>query len=388
MPVQKQQSLLAKTLGKQLAEAHKQHKDAPVELGQQRLPAGIENGVAQLRDMKFSVYEKGTHAGKPFFMASGVCVEPKVFNGTTCEGRRTNGITPLPLCDTPEKSSKKTFSDHWADFLNIMKMFKVDMPPDRISPTETQEAAALRIENYFIAAVEALKKQQPYFAFRTWQGQKQTTGPYAGKEPLVNEQWQGVIDYTPSANGDTAVVDDTAPPTDMQPNEPFTEPEQTAEHPTDATSTGGEEVDIATLLAVADADPQGTTPEGKQACEYVQNAALAAGVTEDQIAATQNWSEVWALIPTGDAEPQAEPEAPPAPPPPPKKGDKVKYASRDAKGAVVVDPKSKKPVAAQEYEVTSSDPKSKTVTLTNVKTKGPLVGADKKLLKVKWEYLE
>lgn len=198
MPSGTGKSNLLSSIAGDLNKAHQQFKGAPTEYDTGgSLPAGIDNGVAQLVDMKFDLYKSGDNKGKPFFSASGVVVSPTHVGGQKIEGRRT--YIREPLCATPNKS-RKTFADHWGWIRNEISKFLGDGEIDKLkNPAE-------EIENVIIPA---LLKQKPYFQFRTWKGTKQTTGPYAGKEPLTNEVWNGKVEYNPDASDDDGVSDST-----------------------------------------------------------------------------------------------------------------------------------------------------------------------------------
>jgi hypothetical protein len=68
---------IGRMLGAKIAEAHEAHKDTPVEYGNQRIPEGIENGVAKLVVMTYGDYKDDKMKGKKFFRAAAVVVEPK-----------------------------------------------------------------------------------------------------------------------------------------------------------------------------------------------------------------------------------------------------------------------------------------------------------------------
>lgn len=346
MAEQQEVSLIAMGLGAAIAEAFEAAKDAPVEFGQQRLPGGIENGVAQLTTMSWSTYKTGDNKGKPFFRAAGVVVEGVTDKGTDKErswaGQQTSIM--IPLHATPNRQTKTTLAHHYADFLNVFKQFQVSMP-DGMRPGESREAMGARVDAYFKAAAKIMTDPSKplYFAFRTWQGKKQTTGPYAGKEPIVNEEWQGLIQYSPApeptANG--AIRDHTLAPAGANPTAPipttltaprFEEPPMTsrqttvgggtftappaqaapAPFPTPAATPAAAPpvapppppiqaapapepsgpTDWSELGLFADDDPNGATAEGKAAVFAIQDAAMKAGLTAEQIGGAASWSAV------------------------------------------------------------------------------------------------
>lgn len=189
---------LAAKLGPQGQKALDTHKnDETVYSAGGNLPAGIEGAIAELVDVKFGIYKEGKHKGEYFFMAQGVVREPKtvrVDDGFSVsadgrevpiEGLRTS-IGPEALCDTPEKTgekSRKTLDQHLQWTLNELR--KLGLGTAELSDVANLEASA-----------QALKEAGVMFRFRTWKGAKQTTGPYANREPTVQHQWLGATEHS------------------------------------------------------------------------------------------------------------------------------------------------------------------------------------------------
>jgi hypothetical protein len=162
--------------------AHAKVKDNETKAGNPELPPGIEGGIAQLTDCKFSYYKTGDLKGKPMFMASGVCIAPKEHEGVPTEGLSTR-IGPEPLCDTP-KRTRKTFDDHLDWIENIFRLLGIDTSD--IEFTDLEKVA------------KDLEERKPYFRFRTWRGKPTKQFP----NPRTNHEWNGVVeDYDPSADG-------------------------------------------------------------------------------------------------------------------------------------------------------------------------------------------
>lgn len=185
MAMNKSKSSLAGKLGAKGAKAFDQHKSDETEFDAGgRLPAGIENGIAQLSTCKFGVYEKGDNKGEYFFMAAGIVTEPKVQDGIPIEGLRTQ-IGPEPICDTPKASKKKMMADHWAWVLNELRKLGL----------ETEGLTIEEIES----AVAELEKDAPFFRFRTWKGQASKQYP----NPRLNEVWGGVVEHEDKEEDDT-----------------------------------------------------------------------------------------------------------------------------------------------------------------------------------------
>ena len=183
--------LIAK-LGDKLRKAHENHKADDVKYDANGgLPAGIENGIAQLKTCKFGQYEKGDNKGEFYLMMTGIIVEPKAHEGVPVQGLRTSIMEPM--CDTPTRS-RKSVDDHVAFVYNEFKKLGADTAD--ADPDNLEELAA------------AVQEAAPYFRFRTWKGSVATSGQYAGKESRTQEVWNGiVIGYEQEVSGE--VEDET-----------------------------------------------------------------------------------------------------------------------------------------------------------------------------------
>lgn len=160
-------------------------------------PAGIDNGVAQLIECKFSQYKEGDMKGSWFFYAAGVVIAPRLMqdelgNTIRVEGLRT--VIQEPLCDTPTRV-RKTVADHLSWIYNELRKLGV----------ATHELEFDNLENIG----EPLVAAAPTFAFRTWAGAVATEGKYKGQKPLTNHVWNGVIEHDGSADTND-VQDNTA----------------------------------------------------------------------------------------------------------------------------------------------------------------------------------
>src|SRR5574343_207411 len=167
------------------------------------LPAGIEGGVAQLVECKFSQYEKGDNEGEYFFYAAGVVLEPAEFGGMRLAGLRTSIMEPM--CDTPTRK-RATVADHLEWVQNELKKLGVD--GDALPDSDSLDLEAL---------AQAVKDAKPFFRFRTWKGQAQTTGPYAGQEPRVQHEWRGICEYDADTGQASGVDDRTADEPEEEP---------------------------------------------------------------------------------------------------------------------------------------------------------------------------
>jgi hypothetical protein len=320
--------LLAK-LGPALQKAHEAHKADETDLGSfGDLPAGIENGIAQLVECKFDTYKKGDLTGQYFFYAAGVVVAPTEFrdkDGVThkIEGLRTS-ITE-PLCDTPTRT-RKTVDEHIQWIYNELRKLGVDtskMNYDDLEPTAA-----------------ALKEDQPHFRFRTWKGQKQLTGPYKDQEPRTQHSWMGAVEYSPGEAGGTSGLTD-------------------AHDAAAAAGVSGDPNIMDEMDKGGDLDSLGTRADGGDETAQVRltEMATAEGITEEEIKGVDSWANVVELIRAAD---QGGDDTP-VPAGPPAVGDVYKYE------VTAKDPRTKKVVKKQvEVEVTASNHKSKTATVKNL----------------------
>lgn len=421
MPGVKKNTPLAKKLGAKVTAAHKANKDKPPEAGNAKLPSGIEGGVAKLTMIKIDEYKTGDLKGQPYFMAQGVVRLPVSHKGVPCRGRHTQ-IMPIPLCDTPTKA-KKTFAEHYADMLNHLKLLGVDTAATDgdMTPEEVDEFLQA-------AMVELVNPENPtFFTFRTWQGKKteivqrqgkwyavqgestrggpypnqeaaKKANPYADRDPMVNETWDGRCD-APADEGE-APMDDSAQAGD---DAPATETEDAGAAPPDdtETATAAEEPqeDWDAVVAAADADPSGKTSAGKAACKKLIDLGLSLGIDKAAIAGADNWAAVLEMIqaaqaPAGDEEaPSADEEAPaeeaPADETPaaPVKGSVVKWCWKTKEGKPMTDPKTKKPLKPSDHEILTVNLKNETVTLKNLTSEKQVV-KDGKAHPIPWGQLE
>lgn len=235
MPTGQGRASFTQSMAAQGREAHEKVKGLDTQLSAGgNLPAGIENGIAQLVDMHFVQVKEGKqNAGSWMFYAAGAVFEPKDHNGAPTEGLRTQ--ISEPMFDTPTRS-RKTVQDHLDYVYRVLRTFGVD----------TAELDFDDLEGQMAALVEA----GPYFRFRTWAGQKtevaqvngrwsltqdgkvvpgktypsqqaaQAANPFAGREPMVNHSWGQMVNYEASSSSGTqddtgsaeGVAQDEAPP--------------------------------------------------------------------------------------------------------------------------------------------------------------------------------
>lgn len=289
----------AKVGAKVGAAVAKHANDAKKLPGGGELPEGIENGIARLIDCRFDVYKEGDNKNEYFFLVAATVLHPKTKNvegvEMKVEGKRIQNTEPM--CDTPASESRKTTDDHTAWVMNQMRLLGYDTKPLAKEKDPFKLAAMLE------AAAAALKAAKPTFAFRTWKGKKQTTGKYANKEPRVNVTWGDACKYNPVATDD-GVKDNSGSGLPVEEHGATVEDEPddgTSADETSADEAGeGETVDIAMpedldeLLEIANRGDD--SDEMKVAQVTLSKRALALGVEESVVDATNSWDEVADLI--------------------------------------------------------------------------------------------
>lgn len=303
MPVQRTQSGLLAKLGNRLVQAHEKHKNDTTELSNfGDLPAGVE-GVARLVECKFAQIAQGKqNAGQYMFYAAGIVVEPEFHEGLKVAGRRTQ--ISEPFFDTPQSmGARKTFDDHLDHIythLRALGLSTADLDPDSLEET-----------------VAALKDMAPYFRFRTWKGKKQTTGPYKDQDPKVQHSWMGKCDFTEDVEPGEGVQDDSV----------ANDTEESYSPPTPANGhvkvkakgkavTNGPAASLPP--AVAKRTKAGPPPAdlefgditslvkkakkgNEDARQELNDMAMAAGATEEEVLEAEDWDAVAALITAGKA---------------------------------------------------------------------------------------
>lgn len=205
MVVQNKQSPLMAKYGAGLDRAVQKHAADEVNYGPVRLPGGINNGVAQLKDCGFGVYKTGNYTGEYFFRASGVVIEPYSIMTPSGEMRvaRLETSIMVPVCATQNSKGEITpQEEHVATILNEMQKLG--------GPGFTEGATANDLESLAATLTEAA----PYFRFST--SQSAATAEYPN--PRVWENWhgnRGMEDYIPPEDVVPGV--DEGPPTTKPP---------------------------------------------------------------------------------------------------------------------------------------------------------------------------
>jgi hypothetical protein len=300
---------------RQAFEAHKHDETEYTSFGD--LPAGINNGVAKLKDCKFIQIKEGKKtAGEYMFQAVGIVVSPAEFTDADGVTHRVAGgrtVIMEMMCDTSESRGRKTLDEHIQWMSNELR--KLGLNTSEIKWEDLEES------------LKALAETGPYFKFRTWKGKPSQEYP----DPRTNHVWEGQMpeDYTPPETGDLAgTVDNTATqpaqqppqratapasaarpqppangaqrpgtartapakPTTAQPSKPAAKPGQKQPAPPpppapDFTEFG----DLDGLLEAANSGDE-------KAAEELAQLAIKAGATEDQVKEAADWAAVVELI--------------------------------------------------------------------------------------------
>lgn len=431
MPPQTQKSPLAATLGNRIGKSFADNKDTPLDPGNQRLPAGIENGVARLDNCRIAPIKEGKFKDQLGFYADGVALHPIMHEGTKVAGMRTSLIT-IPICDLDDKAKpgeERSAEKQWAKVQMRLRLLCQVVGEHLVEELDTNNGDGATILENAIELCKVLQSDiKPFFRFRTWKGTKniiaqhtdkkwylfntdddgkptervsgkgpylteqegKTKNPWAGKEPMVNNQWGEAIEYevtnepgamteevttapsTPKASGNgigPAQPRKTPLLNKPQPKEPEPnpDPEGTADDKGEESNPlGGSDLD---QLVKSASDDDG------DAQARLKEIALEAGMTEEECDNTNTWQEMADMITAkitealgeqgSDSNSQTPPDMPPVEP---SKNQLWKYKPKGARRAL-------------EMKVLGSDKKTSTVSLQCLATKTTYKG-------VPWDQLE
>ena len=424
-----QSSIFAK-LGNQTREAMAKTATKEPEIPGMNLPAGIDNGIAQVVECKFGISEPGKkNPGAMYYMSQAIVKEPeylKTENGRIkVAGRRTmlyKEVVSPPNQQGERKVNEKNME--WAqDQLKMLvgknanpEMFHLDKMEstaafirqakphtlfktykfDKQDVKNVSEEAAKGFKvkpGWYLCnlsddgTVKSLSKiEGSYRGPYPSEASARAANKYAGNEPMVQQAWCGTVTYTPpSPNGQ---VVDESPPAD----EPSTSFEPTG-HTDDDTSgasfdefqqsdpipeVGEEDLDAIAVEAYKNAEAQ----------QQLENIAVEAGVDAEAVGNATCWEDVVTMIrearEAGSAAEGGTEETSAEAPWIPEKGE-VCYYYPKLNGKPVLG-KNKKPLCS-EVVVLTSDKKSSTCTVQDNATKKPVLGTNKKPLLVKWDDL-
>jgi hypothetical protein len=337
-----------------MAKAHAAHKGDETKVND-RLPPGIEGGVARIVQLAFGNYKSGDYIGEPYFIRGAVAIAPETFSAVDQNGKPAGTFKVAgqrlqtqtePLCDTKIKTGDRagetiSFDEHYANMLNDLRKLGINTKDIREDDN---------IETTFNAIFAQLLEDKVCFRFRTWKGKPTPQYP----NPRTNEEW-GMNCPEPAEEG-SSVLDESS----QNGAETETEPEAAAEASGGAApwdSDSAEDI----LKMGQQADDESDVEQQAVAQEALNELAAKHDINPDEI---DSWEEVAVAINAareGGAQEEAAAEFVP------KKGDVYLYA---VKG-------SKKPV---EVEVTAVFESKRTVNLINLtdkKTKYTQVAWDK-----------
>ena len=261
----------------QFKKAHEEHKNDVTDFsGGGELPAGIPRGVAQLVECRVQEMKSGNHKGKPCFYAAGIVQTPEEFDGIRCAGLRTQMI--IPMCDTPERMTDKTFSDHLKKIYDKLRICGVD-------------TTSINDDEGFLRTLDMLQQVKPYFYFHTWKPKPDAQN----KNPRTQQVWDApCTDFAPSTDQDqvdnSEEVDedaDEAPPPPPPPTRrggKSPQPQLPPTSPKESAADFDEFSDLDSLLQRANA-------EDVKAQQALGELAREAGMDDDDFEAA-TWDQV------------------------------------------------------------------------------------------------
>lgn len=156
------------------------------------LPAGIEGGVARVKNLKVDVVAVGRqNAGKPYYLVEGTVVSPEEFEGMKIEG----SSFPInePLYDTQTRS-RKSVQDH-VDWM-LWTLQELGVSTDEVDFSEIEDGSLFS---------QLMEGEEMFFKFRTWKGQKQTVGQFAGREPQVRVEFVSGVEEPGGSSREVSV---------------------------------------------------------------------------------------------------------------------------------------------------------------------------------------
>jgi hypothetical protein len=244
--MQQKNASIAARLGGQLAALNAETKDLPPDIRPQRLPPGINRGIARLATMYTKVSEKDdgqTPKGEVFFRASAIVLGIPQRDGTISEylnGEKISaGVTQqiVPLCNIPAKvrdgkevKEAVPVKDNFNRWRSILQA--LGMPPCPHTPAD--DPTSEKTEAYFFKYMAALtadpQKHPIYISFSTRGWTPPATVQQPHPQEMVFEEWHGLASpevvamlqakRSPSPPGAVSYN-----PARVQP-EPFSEPPQ------------------------------------------------------------------------------------------------------------------------------------------------------------------
>lgn len=383
MAQQQQMSNLAKKLGARLSAANEATIGKPVDTGTRRLPPGIREGIARLSTMYTKDYTEGALKGESFFRASAIVVYPEMHNGEKVSGAVTSVM--VSLCDIKAEGDRKAKS--FEENFKVMRDTIMSLGIAECKETKATDPTGERTWAYWQAAMQMLTDQQraktnPVYVQFSTRGWTPPAKPGQPKpEERVIENWHGLA--TPEqvaklfgghgkpdpasavqeSNGAVQSVSTDPPPAptfdEFAPSE-YSLADEVGALVATATQEEGEDAQAATMR--------------------LQELAIAAGWSKEQVDAASDWAQVGDMALSGPSE-QAETPILTV-------GSRWMYSRRTKDGTVMKD-KNGKDFPAVEVEVTSLDNGKQTCTIKTTKDNKPVLDVFKKNpAVVKWEWLE
>lgn len=280
--------LMAK-YGAKLDQAVRDHAGDETDYGFLRIPPGINNGIAQLRDCYFAQYKTGQYKDEYYCRMIGSVLSPESVNvqGQKVPSRGCITSQMFPCCDTKGKDSatgEEIIIPQSENIARILNEFRCLGGEDF-----TAGATGADLEKL----AQELQKAKPYFKFTTSPKKDQKTGQYDYNLPPW-ENWQGskgLENYSPPEGATVAVNDQSSIPGQQQP--PMVNIDTTPQQSNNGTGVEySDNEDLDSLLSRAKEDG----PSAEQARTRLTEMAIAAGHSEDIIKATETWEEVVGLI--------------------------------------------------------------------------------------------
>jgi len=290
-------------LGDKARKAFNKHKKDDTRFDEGgNLPAGIEGGVAKLKEVKFDTYKSGDLKGKPFFGMTAVVVSPKNFNGMKLAGQQMR--QNIPLCDTPKWNSEKTLDEHLARVTNELR--KLGLETKEMDYDELETAAV------------ALADEDVYMGFRTY-----TRTDQKGNPASPGVVWRGAVEYDPAEDEDEETEDDSGEADEDEEEEEEDEEESEAEEDEEEEESEEEDDPIAELRELAEKADSGD--KGKATIAAQKKITAAAKAAELKAEDYDTWSECVDAIAEAAEGSEDEEEEESDEPKDPEVGDTVEY---------------------------------------------------------------
>lgn len=286
--------LMAK-YGSKLDQAVKEHAQDETKYGFTRIPPGINNGIAHLKECYFAEYKTGELKGEYYCRMMGIVISPKLVNvqGTQVPAAGCQTSLMFPCCDTKgkdENGAETTTpqSEHIARILNMMRCLGGEEFTHNSTGADLERLA------------KQLEDARPFFKFSTSPKKDMKTGQVDYNLPPW-ENWQGskgLENYIPpeggGVNDNSGIPDDKTVNVDTVSTQPTTSGvvPPTTPPTTTATAEYSDSGDLDSLLNAAKADGK----EATDAQNKLTDMAVAAGHDKATVEATNSWEEVIELI--------------------------------------------------------------------------------------------